>query len=243
MVVLPVDAPSSVGDNPQGTALPFEPVQPTQQRFAMQASPQTSGFTSGQSIIHDVPAPPPPARTVVVGDITLREGPTAGGEPRDTVGETPTENDVETVPLNPPGWMPRVTGPTPRLRAAQVEVMSRWTDPSNWEGYEEWSANQWRPLTQAEAMQEADEFNQRQRRSAQAWQEWVNRDRNFDRWYPRTSTWRGREWTFHEHGKGGRSGDERQEEGRYFDTQSFYRGGRRGGKKGGKGSGKGGRGK
>ena len=30
----------------------------------------------------------------------------------------------------------------------------------------------------------------------------------FDRWYPHTSTWRGRNWTFHEHGKGGRSGDE-----------------------------------
>ena len=42
MVVLPVDAPSSVGDNPPKAALPFEPVQPTQQRLAMQASPQTS---------------------------------------------------------------------------------------------------------------------------------------------------------------------------------------------------------
>ena len=39
--------------------------------------------------------------------------------------------------------------------------------------------------------------------------------------------------------KGGRSGEERQEEGQHYRTQSFYRGGRRGGKKGDKGSGKG----
>ena len=43
--------------------------------------------------------------------------------------------------------------------------------------------------------------------------------------------------------KGGRSGDEWQEEGQYYRTQSFYRGGRKGGKKGGKGGGKEGRGK
>ena len=92
MVVLPVDAPSSVGDNPQETELPFEPVQPTQQRLAMQASPQTSDFTSGQTITHDVPAPPPPARTVAVRGLTLTEGPTAGEEPRETVGEAPTGN-------------------------------------------------------------------------------------------------------------------------------------------------------
>ena len=43
--------------------------------------------------------------------------------------------------------------------------------------------------------------------------------------------------------KGGRSGNERQEEGQYYRQQSFYRGGPRGGKKGGKGAGEGGRGK
>ena len=53
-----------------------------------------------------------------------------------------------------------------------------------------------------------------------------------------TSEWRGRNWTVHEFGKGGTSGDEWREEGQYYRTQSFYRGGRRGGEKGGKGGGK-----
>ena len=84
---------------------------------------------------------------LLLGGITLTEGPTAGEEPRETVGEAPTGNDMETEPLNPPGWRPQVAAPSSRLQAAQAEVMSRWTDPSNWEGYEEWSANQWRPRT------------------------------------------------------------------------------------------------
>ena len=138
---------------------------------------------------------------LLLGGIALTEGPTAGEEPRETVGEAPTQNDMETEPLNPPGWRPQVSAPSSRLQAAQDEVRSRWTDPSNWEGYEEWRADQWRPRSQAEALQEADDLNQRQRRRAQEWQEWVNRDRNFDRWYPHTSEWRGRSWTFRDFGK------------------------------------------
>ena len=92
-----------------------------------------------------------------------------------------------------------------RLRATQEEVQSRWTDPRHWEGYEEWRADQWRPHGEAETQQE-EEQRQRQQRRDQEWRQWVGRDRNFDRWYPHTSQWRGELWTDHEHGKGGRSG-------------------------------------
>ena len=114
MVVLPVDAPSSVGDNPPKAALPFEPVQPAQQRLAMQASPQTSDFTSGRSVVHDVPAPPPPAKAVAVG------------EPK-------------AVPLNPPGtWKPQITGPAPRLRP----VHSNWEGYAAWSA-NQWRPQAW----------------------------------------------------------------------------------------------------
>ena len=66
VVVYAADLPPSAAGTPPEAELPFEPVQPSQQRLAMQASPQTSGFTCGQSTLHGVPAPPP-ARAVAAG--------------------------------------------------------------------------------------------------------------------------------------------------------------------------------
>ena len=162
--------------------LPFEPVQPSQQRLATQASPQTSGFTSGESTIHEIPAP---ARPPVARDVRTAR---AREEPRETVGETPAQGVVETEPLNPPGWRPYL--PTPygpkafpsdqqiregharqrypdRLQSVQDEVRSRWTDPSHWEGYQEWRAHQWRPHDEEETQRETFEQQQRQERRAQ----------------------------------------------------------------------------
>ena len=59
--------PSS--DIPPEAALPFEPVQPSQQRLATQASPQTSGFTSGESTIHEVLAPLLARRALLLHDL------------------------------------------------------------------------------------------------------------------------------------------------------------------------------
>ena len=184
--------------------------------------------TSSEAVVFgpDLPLSAMDASTTTAGGIMTTEEPGARDEPRETVGETHAPGDadigsMQTGPLNPQHWMPLLSGTTARHQAAQHEVLSRWTGPEHWEGWEEWQADQMRPRSQAEAQQEAEEQQQRQERRDREWQEWVNRNRNFDRWYPHTSVWRGKAWTFHEHGKGGRSGEERQEEGQYYHTQSF----------------------
>ena len=99
--------------------------------------------TSSEAVVFgsDLPLSTIDAPTTTAGSSMPTEEPGARDEPRETVGETPALGDMDidnmqTEPLNPQRWMPKLSGATARRRAAQHEVLSRWTGPEHWAGWD-----------------------------------------------------------------------------------------------------------
>ena len=151
-VVLKPAPPSSRASSRQSTPTPpmpppsrTPPASPSQQVLATQASPQTAGFTSGASTIHQVPAPPT-VRPPVFRDIRLTQGSAGLTSRPQTPRAGPTSRPqakakTESLAAEDADWFRNTQaddrssgGGSPRGKGSQKGWKGRGRGQSSWQG-------------------------------------------------------------------------------------------------------------
>ena len=160
-VVLKPAPPSSRASSRQATPPPPIPppsrtpsASPSQQVLAMQASPQTAGFTSGASTIHQVPAPPT-VRPPAFRDIRLTQGSAGLTSRPQTPRAGPTSRPqakakTESLAAEDADWFRNTQaddrssgGGSPRGKGSQKGWKGRGRGQSSWQGRWQRGAMEW----------------------------------------------------------------------------------------------------